>query len=66
MVNILDEIDLIERSWNQHTADQLGVKVEDIPSDQKFSYRYALGKWEDRDNRIMVWANEQAAHRGDL
>jgi len=66
MVNILDEIDLIERSWNQHTADQLGVKVEDIPSDQKFSYRYALGEWQDRDNRIMIWANEQAANKGDL
>jgi biopolymer transport protein ExbD len=66
MVNILDEIDLIERSWNQHTADQLGVKVEDIPSDQKFSYRYALGKWENRDDRIMNWAIEQVANRGDL
>ena len=53
MVNILDEIDLIERSWNSYTAEQLDVKVEDIPKDQKFSYRYAIGEWEDRDGKVI-------------
>jgi biopolymer transport protein ExbD len=56
MVNILDEIDVIERSWNSFKADQLGVKVEDLPKEEKFSYRYAIGDWEDRDNRIMAEA----------
>ncbi len=66
MVNILDEIDVIERSWNAYTADQLGVEVKDIPSDQKFSYRYALGKWEDRDDNIMNAAQEAAIESGVL
>ena len=51
MVNILDEIDVIERSWNQFTADQQGVKVEDIPKKDKFSYRYAIGKWDPKDDK---------------
>ena len=53
MVNILDEIDLIERSWNAYTAEQLNVKIADIPKDQKFSYRYAIGEWEDRDGKVI-------------
>ena len=53
MVNILDEIDLIERSWNAFTAEQLDVKVEDIPKDQKFSYRYAIGEWAERDDKVI-------------
>lgn len=56
MVNILDEIDLIERSWNAYTAEQLDVKVKDIPKDQKFSYRYAIGEWVDRDDKIIAAA----------
>jgi biopolymer transport protein ExbD len=51
MINILDEIDLIERSWNQYTADSLGIKVDQIPRDSKFSYRYALGEWQDADTK---------------
>ena len=67
MVNILDEIDLIERSWNRHTAEQLGVKVDEIPKDQKFSYRYAIGKWESRDDKIMSHATAaQAQETGGL
>ncbi|MCK4461028.1 MAG: biopolymer transporter ExbD [candidate division Zixibacteria bacterium] len=61
MVNILDEIDLIERSWNAYTAEQLGVKIGDIPRDQKFSYRYAIGEWEDRDDKIMDAARQAVA-----
>jgi biopolymer transport protein ExbD len=53
MVNILDEIDLIERSWNAYTAEQLKVKVSEIPKEQKFSYRYAIGEWEDRDDKVI-------------
>jgi len=66
MVNILDEIDIIERSWNQHTADRLGVKIYKIPKDQKFSYRYAIGKWESRDDKIMDAALPQAQQMGVL
>ncbi|HUV31317.1 MAG TPA: biopolymer transporter ExbD [Acidobacteriota bacterium] len=66
MVNILDEIDVIERSWNQNTADRLGVKVSEIPSDQKFSYRYAIGKWEERDDRVMTAAQAQVSQEGGL
>lgn len=53
MVNVLDEIDMIERSWNSFTAERLGVKVADIPKGEKFSYRYAIGTWESRDDRII-------------
>ncbi len=53
MVDILDEIDLLERSWNAATAEKLGKKVEDLTTDEKFSYRYAMGQWEDRDDRII-------------
>ena len=60
MVDILDEIDLLERSWNAAKAKELGIKVEDLDKpeykDQKFSYRYAMGKWEDRDDRIIEYA----------
>ncbi len=61
MVNILDEIDMIERSWNSFTAERLGVKVADIPKDEKFSYRYAIGTWEARDDRIIEAAEAQLA-----
>lgn len=66
MVNILDEIDLIERSWNSFTAKQLGVKVGKIPKDQKFSYRYAIGEWEERDDKIIDAALEQIAEGSEL
>ncbi|UCE23225.1 MAG: biopolymer transporter ExbD [Candidatus Zixiibacteriota bacterium] len=66
MVNILDEIDFLERSWNASIAQSLDVDVEDIPKDQKFSYRYAIGDWEDRDNKIIDAAIAQAAERGEL
>ena len=56
MVNILDEIDVIERSWNGFKAEQLGVKVENLPKEEKFSYRYAIGNWEERDDRIIAEA----------
>lgn len=58
MVNVLDEIDMIERSWNAHTAERLGVKLDKIPKDEKFSYRYAIGEWEDRDGKIIMAARD--------
>ena len=67
MVNILDEIDMIERSWNKYTADQLGVKVEDLTKAQgKFSYRYAIGEWETKDDRIIGAAIQAAQAKGEL
>lgn len=66
MVDILDEIDLIERSWNAAKAEQLGVKVDKLPKDEKFSYRYAIGDWEGRDDKIMDFAFRGAVERGDL
>lgn len=66
MVNILDEIDLIERSWNQHQAKQLGKKVEELGKDEKFSYRYAIGDWTARDDKVQEAAVQQAQLRGQL
>jgi biopolymer transport protein ExbD len=66
MVNILDEIDVLERSWNAYTAEQMGIKVDEIPKDQKFSYRYAVGDWQDRDDNVMRAAVEQAQAQGEL
>ncbi|MFH2035748.1 MAG: biopolymer transporter ExbD [Candidatus Zixiibacteriota bacterium] len=60
MVDVLDEIDLLERSWNAAIAEENGIKVEDLNKEEyrskKFSYRYAMGKWEDRDDRIVETA----------
>ncbi len=63
MVDILDEIDLIERSFNAVTAEEMGVTPREFkdPSHdryaefraKKFSYRYAMSPWEDRDSRII-------------
>lgn len=66
LVNILDEIDLLERSWNAFTARELKVDVKDLPKDKKFSYRYATGKWEERDDKIMIDAQAAAQARGQL
>ena len=66
MVNILDEIDMIERSWNKFTADELGKKVDELTKEEKFSYRYAMGDWEDRDDKIIAAAITQAMGRGEM
>ncbi|UCD17213.1 MAG: biopolymer transporter ExbD [Candidatus Zixiibacteriota bacterium] len=69
MVDILDEIDLLERSWNAATAERLGVEVDDLNKpeykSEKFSYRYAMGEWEDKDDRIVA-AALQAAVGGEI
>lgn len=64
MVNILDEIDMIERSWNAFTAEEMGVKVDELTKGQKFSYRYAIGAWESRDDRIIEAAEKQTEEGG--
>ncbi|MEW5993360.1 MAG: biopolymer transporter ExbD [Candidatus Zixiibacteriota bacterium] len=71
MVNILDEIDLIERSWNAAKAEQLGVKLDDFVNrpeykPEKFSYRYAIGDWEPRDDKIIKEAMRKAQQEGTL
>ncbi len=67
MVNILDEIDLIERSWNKYLADELDKKVDELTKeDGKFSYRYAIGDWEDKDDRIIAAALDAAMAGGEM
>jgi len=66
MVDILDEIDLIERSWNAFKAKELGVKIDELSKDDKFSYRYAIGDWEPKDDKVIKEAMRQAIERGDL
>lgn len=66
MVSILDQIDYIERQWNQFTAEKLKVKVDQIPADQKFSYRYAMGEWGDTDDKVIDDAVAEAKNRGEL
>jgi len=67
MVTLLDQIDVIERQWNQYTADhEFGGKIDLIPPDKKFSYRYAMGDWEDRDDKVMMDAIAEARNRGEL
>ncbi len=61
MVDILDEIDLIERSFNAATAKELDVTLKEFSDpkheryaefqNRKFSYRYAMKPWEDSDSR---------------
>lgn len=67
MVNILDEIDVIERSWNKYMMDSLGVKkISELTKEQKFSYRYAIGDWAPRDDKILDAALRQAMEEGEL
>ncbi len=65
-VNILDDIDRLERSWNAYTAKKLGKEVEDLAKEEKFSYRYAVGKWESKDDKIVESSLEKARERGEI
>ncbi len=65
MVDILDEIDVLERSWNAAKAKQLGKKVDELTKEEKFSYRYAMGPWEDKDDRIVAAALASASGGGE-
>ncbi|MDZ4724288.1 MAG: biopolymer transporter ExbD [candidate division Zixibacteria bacterium] len=66
MVNILDDIDVIERSWNAFTAKQKGVEPDELAKSDKFSYRYALGVWEERDDKIISESILAAQAEGKL
>lgn len=66
LVNILDEIDVIERSWNTFKADQLGISVDELSRDNKFSYRYALGEWLPKHDKIIAAAEQAAMQRGEI
>lgn len=67
MVDILDEIDFIERSWNYELAERLGKKVDELTKeDGKFSYRYAMDKWSDSDTKKLAAAIQLATERGEL
>jgi biopolymer transport protein ExbD len=67
MVNILDEIDYLERGWNAGIAQRLNKKVSDLTeADGKFSYRYAVGQWEERDDRIQTFAEQAARAAGQI
>ena len=66
MVNILDEIDFIERAWNAARAQELGKDVDQLTRDEKFSYRYAIGDWVDSDDRIIAAAINKATEEGRL
>ena len=67
MVNILDEIDYLERGWNAGLAAKLNKKVTDLTeADGKFSYRYAVGEWAERDDRIQTFALQAAIAAGQL
>jgi len=65
MVDVLDEIDILERSWNAATAEKFGKKVDELTRDEKFSYRYAMGEWEDRDDRIIAAAITALSEGGE-
>jgi len=65
-VDVLDDIDRLERSWNAYTANKLNKKVEDLTKEERFSYRYAVGKWEARDDKIIATALEKAKERGEI
>ena len=54
--HILDEIDLLERSWYAVKAQDLDKDSNELTTDEKFSHRYAMGDWEDRDQRIVETA----------
>jgi hypothetical protein len=63
MVDILDEIDLVERNINDGIAAHFGLSAEifNDPDNERyeefhnkrFSYRYANTPWEGRDTKII-------------
>lgn len=69
MVDLLDEIDLLERKFNALIAQALGVTYMEFMNvnhdryfefyEKKFSYRYAMAPWEDRDGRMIEKALSQ-------
>jgi biopolymer transport protein ExbD len=66
MVDILDEIDILERSWNAVKARELDKEVNELTKEERFSYRYAIGEWEDKDDRIVADALQNALGGGEV
>jgi biopolymer transport protein ExbD len=66
MVDILDEIDLLERSWNAAKAQQLNKEVKELTKEERFSYRYAMGEWNERDDRIIADALNKYVEAGGV
>jgi biopolymer transport protein ExbD len=61
MVEILDDISLTERVWNLELARLLGKELDELTKeDGRFSYRYALGEWEDRYDRMLTRARNKS------
>lgn len=61
MVEILDDISLTERLWNLELARLLGKKLDGLSKeDGRFSYRYAIGEWDERFERMLDRARAQA------
>ncbi len=64
MIELLDDIDLLERSWNSALAEKLGKPLNELTrKDGKFSYRYAMDTWEvgGRIDNIIRAAKRKAA-----
>jgi len=58
MVNILDEIEQVERIMNAVRAQELAVDVALLGA-QRFSYRYAMGEWAQSDDRVIADARRK-------
>jgi hypothetical protein len=66
MVNILDEIDSLSAVETLASREK-GKKVSELTeADGKFSYRYAVGQWEERDDRIQAFAENAARLSGQI
>ena len=69
LVDVLDDIDLIERSFNADIASKLSIRIDDLfdpyhpqadeLKERRFSYRYAMRSWEDGDSRLIARAAQE-------
>ena len=65
MIDLLDEIDYLERRWNIRNAVDLCKLPEDLTPDERFSYRYFIDVWEDSDERIAEAVLSAAGEGGE-
>jgi biopolymer transport protein ExbD len=69
MVDILDAIEMTEHMLNTAIAEHLGVTLMDLNDpansrydefkEKRFSYRYAMSSWQDRDSRMIAKAQSK-------
>ena len=52
--NVLAVLDRLEDEFNDLKARRLNKPVDSLSGRERFSLRYAIGRWEDRDNKILV------------